>query len=168
MEQNNKNSESHIHLTVEPESSGDSENSNEKYNDSNEKYLVDINQNCIRFSKYHTNLAKSYNRYNFVLSFIIHSIPLILINLTIFNEEHFKIIQCVFLTISVICNSFRSLKNYDKQILDHLNITKKYDDLADEINKVLIRKKKYRPPFPVILENINLKLLNLNELKSCN
>ena len=156
-------SEDHIHIKIDHHEDSDKSSENEHYNDVNEKYLRDVKDECTRFAKHHITISKKCEKINFICNFITHSLPLILINLTFFNHFHFEIIQSIFLTISIIINSFNSLKKYERQIICNQTYARKYDDLGTEINKILVRKRSHRQHFDVVLENISLKLLALND-----
>ena len=85
-------------------------------------------------------------------------IPLILTNLTIFCDDYYlKYITPLGMTFVGIINGFQTILNFSKKKEIHNIYAGKYMDLFYEIDKVLIRKKKFREPFDVVLERINLK-----------
>jgi hypothetical protein len=56
----------------------------------------------------------------------------------------------------------QTLFNFSKKVAEHNLYAGKYMELSHEIDKVLIRSKKYREPFDVTLEKIMSKKMRLD------
>ena len=141
--------------------SEDTVRSEEKWDEKKENFFKKIKEDCLSRSDTHNTIShKNKKRYMWA-SIPATVIPLALVNLDIFVPQ--KEVQMVGLTLVSIINGVNTLYNFSKKCETHNTFSGKYADLASEIDKILIRKKKYRQPFDVLLEKITTKKRNLDD-----
>ena len=143
-------------------SSYDGERDEEKWTDTNEKFFYDIKKNCLIQSDRH-NKASHKNKKRFIYSSIPTTIlPIVLANLNFVDVSYLNIINPSGLCIVSIISGISHLLNFSKKTEIHNTYAGKYAELAGEVDKILIRKKKHRMAFDVVLENITTKFNTLN------
>ena len=141
--------------------SEDASRSEEKWSESNEKFFMNIRSNCLHQSNTH-NLISHKNKRRYMMSSLPTTIiPLVLVNIDIFCPQ--REIQTIGLTLVSVITGINTLYNFSKKSEVHNNYSGKYADLASEIDKILIRKKKYRTAFDVVLEKITSKKRHLDD-----
>jgi hypothetical protein len=157
-----------IHIDVDrtkgiprSESRDNSQRSEECWTGVNEGFLLSIQDDCDKASKQHQCQARLAKKINICISIPTFTIPLVLINLSIFTA--FVYIQPIALTIVAILNGAMATQNWAGKYEVHQKYSGKYADLSDDIDKIMIRKKRHRESFDVILERITLKMLFLND-----
>ena len=144
------------------ESSTDVDRTDEKWSERNEKFLKNIRDDCLHRSNQH-DIISHRNKKKYVWTAIPAMVlPLILANVSAICPEY-QIIQPIGLTIVSVINGFQTLLNFSRKYEQHNLYSGKYSELAGEIDKVLIRKKKHRVAFDVCLERITSKKQNLDD-----
>jgi hypothetical protein len=144
------------------ESSKDTERYEESWDEKKQKYFKRIQDELLEQADKH-NICSHNNKKKYIYTSIPTMIlPLILVNFSIFINEY-QYVQPIGLTIVSIINGFQTLLNFSKKKEIHNLYAGKYAQLANEIDKFLIRKKKYREPFDVVLERITLKKQQLDD-----
>ena len=143
------------------ESSKDNERLDEQWRDKNELYFQRMKNELLNKSKSHDIISHKNKKlyiYSNIPSIII---PIILTNFALFLKNN-DLILSIGMSLVAIINGLNALLNFSKKTEIHNVYAGKYAELVDEINKVLIRSKKYREPFDVILERITMKKNNLD------
>jgi hypothetical protein len=147
--------EIHLKVVDEYEESEDTSRDEEKWDGRKEQFFIKIKDECLHQSNVHSVISHR-NKRKYMLSAIPTTIiPLILVNIDIFAPH--KEIQMIGLTLVSIINGVNTLYNFSKKCEVHNSFAGKYSDLASEIDKILIRKKKHRQAFDVMLEKITTK-----------
>lgn len=156
-----------IHIDDEEEklsnsTSYDGERDEEKWTDKNEKFFLDIKNKCLIQSDLHSK-ASHKNKKRFIYSSIPSTIlPIIIANLNFIDIDYQNYFNPIGLSVVSIINGISTLLNFSKKTEVHNVYAGKYAELAGEIDKILIRKKKHRNAFDVVLEQITTKFNNLN------
>lgn len=152
-----------IIIEEKSESSKDIDREEELWSDRNYNYFRNIQVEIKNKSDDH-NIASHKNKKRYIRTAIpAMIIPLILTNLTIFCDDYYlKYITPLGMTGIGLINGFQTILNFSKKKEIHNIYGGKYMDLYYEIDKILIRKKKFREPFDVVLERINLKKQELD------
>ncbi len=141
--------------------SEDTQRLEEKWDERKEIFFKKIKEDCLHQSNTH-NIISHKNKKRYMWASIPATIiPLALVNIDIFAPQ--KEVQMVGLTLVSIINGVNTLYNFSKKCEVHNSFAGKYADLASEIDKILIRKKKYRQAFDVLLEKITTKKRNLDD-----
>ena len=147
--------EIHLKVVEEYEESEDTSRDEEKWDERKEQFFSKIKNDCLHQSNVHSVISHR-NKRKYMLSAIPTTvIPLILVNIDIFTPQ--KEVQMIGLTMCSILTGLNTLFNYSKKSMEHNSYSGKYADLAGEIDKILVRGKKYRQPFDVLLEKITTK-----------
>ena len=142
--------------------STDSSRSDEKWNNDNEKFFHQMKSNCLHKSNQH-DIVSHKNKKRYIWASIPSTIiPLILANVNQLDIEYMKYINSIGLTCVSIISGIATLQNFAKKTEIHNTFSGKYAELASDIDKFLVRKKRYREPFDVILERFTTKYNNLN------
>ena len=139
----------------EYEESEDTSRDEEKWDERKEKFFNKIKDDCLHQSNVHNIISHKNKRRYMLASIPATIIPLALVNLDIFSPQ--KEVQMIGLTLVSIINGVNTLYNFSKKCEVHNAYAGKYADLASEIDKILIRKKKHRQAFDVMLEKITTK-----------
>jgi len=143
-------------------SSYDGERDEEKWTEKNEKFFYDIKKNCLLNSDRH-NTASHKNKKRFIYSSIPTTIlPIIIANLNFVDVSYLNVINPSGLCVVSIISGVSHLLNFSKKTEIHNIYAGKYYELAGEIDKILIRKKKHRLAFDVTLERVTSKYNDLN------
>jgi hypothetical protein len=87
-------------------------------------------------------------------------LPLVLANVSIFCDV--KYVDTVGLTVVSVINGMQNFFNFSKKVETHNTFSGKYMELSSEIDKILIRSKRFREPFDVVLERITMKKQDLD------
>ena len=156
-------SEVHINIDDDNDSarSDDTERSEEKWCERNEKFLIDIKNDALHRSNQHDIIShrnKKRYLYTAIPSMII---PLILANICMI-ENDLKYIEPISLSFVSCINVFGTILNFSKKRENHNTYAGKYAELANDIDKVLVRKKRFRNAFDVCLEQITTKKQQLD------
>jgi len=135
----------------------------ELWTEKNELFLREIQEKCNTLSNKH-NVASHKNKKKYVYTAIPTMIlPLVLANINLINEFAYKeYINPIGMTVVGIINGFQTLLNFSKKTQLHNEYAGKYAELSGIIDKTLIRRKKFREPFDVILERLTTHYNNLN------
>ena len=133
----------------------------EKWSGKNEDFFLEIKNDCLARSGIHNTISHKNKKYYILSSLPTTIIPLALVNIDIFSPQ--KDVQMIGLTLVSIINGINTLYNFSKKCEVHNTYAGKYADLAGEVDKILIRKKKFRQPFDVLLEKISTKKRNLDD-----
>ena len=135
----------------------------ELWTERNELFLREIQDKCNTLSNKH-DLASHKNKKRYVKTAIPAMVlPLILANINLINGFDFKeYINPIGMTVVGIINGFQTLLNFSKKTQLHNEYAGKYAELSAIIDKTLIRRKKYREPFDVLLERFTTHFNNLN------
>jgi len=135
--------------------SEDTQRMEEKWSEKNESFFRKIKEDCLHQANVHSIISHRNKKRYMMASIPTTIIPLILVNIDIFSPQ--KEIQMIGLTLCSIINGCNSLLNFSKKCEVHNAFAGRYSDLASEVDKILIRKKKFRQPFDVLLERITTK-----------
>lgn len=141
--------------------SNDIDRLEEKWTEKNEAFLRSIKEDALFKSNQHSIISHRNKRYYMLSSIPTTIIPLALVNIDIFAPQ--KELQTIGLTLVSIINGVNTLYNFSKKCEVHNTYAGRYADLASEIDKILIRKKKHRQAFDVLLERITTKKRNLDD-----
>lgn len=142
-------------------SSKDMERSEEVWTSSNQEFFKKMQHECKHQANLH-DVASHKNKHLYVWTSLPATIlPLVLANVSIFCDD-VKYVDTIGLTIVSVINGFQALFNFSKKKEIHNLYAGKYMELCAEIDKVLIRSKKYRDPFDVILERLTTKKQDLD------
>lgn len=133
----------------------------EKWSSKNEDFFLQIKNDCLSRSDIHNSISHKNKKYYMLSSLPAAIIPLTLVNIDIFTPQ--RELQTIGLTLVSIINGINTLYNFSKKSEVHNSFAGKYADLASEVDKILIRKKKFRQPFDVLLEKISTKKRNLDD-----
>ena len=135
----------------------------ELWTERNELFLRDIQDKCNALSNKHDRASHT-NKKRYVQTAIPAMVlPLIFANINLVNGFDYKeYINPIGMTIVGIINGFQTLLNFSKKQQLHNEYAGKYAELSGIIDKTLIRRKKFREPFDVILERISTHFNNLN------
>ena len=146
------------------ESSKDQIRMEEEWTEKNEDYFLSIQEDIIKKSKAH-DVASHKNKRRYIYTAIPAMIaPILLTNLSIFcTSPTNEYIQPVGMSIVGIINVFQTVLNYSKKKEVHNLYCGKYMELYNEIEKILIRKKKYREPFDMVLERLTMRIQQLDD-----
>jgi hypothetical protein len=127
----------------------------EKWDSCNEKYMQNIRQTSIVLSSRHMVACKRYKRKYIILSIPMSILPIVMANLSVFLIDMSPFVTPIVLAVIAILNAMMILFNYSQRSEQHNNYSSKYDDLAKKVESVLIRNRKYRQPFDIILSEIS-------------
>lgn len=133
----------------------------EKWSGKNQDFFLDIKNDCLLRSNVHNTISHKNKKYYMLSSIPATIIPLVLVNLDIFAPQ--REVQTIGLTLVSVINGINTLYNFSKKCEVHNSFAGKYADLASEVDKILIRKKKFRQPFDVLLEKVSTKKRNLDD-----
>jgi hypothetical protein len=134
--------------------SDDSRRFEEQWDATNEKFMENIRQTSVILSNKHMVACKKNKRKYIILSLPTAILPIILANLSLFMTEMSIYIVPITLTIIAILNAIGILFNYSQRTEQHNNYAGKYDDVAKKLDSILIRNRKYRQPFDILLSEI--------------
>jgi hypothetical protein len=134
--------------------SDDSRRFEEPWDSTNEKFMENIRQTSVVLSNKHMAACKRNKKKYIILSLPTGILPIILANLSIFISNMSVYIIPITLTIIAILNSVALLFNYSQRTEQHNNYAGKYDDVAKKIDSILIRNRRYRQPFDILLSEI--------------
>ena len=141
-------------------SSHDAQRDEEVWHNKNESYFKRLQEECKHQANLH-DIASHKNKRRYVWTSIPGIVlPLALANVSIFCET--KYVDTVGLTVISIINGFQTLFNFSKKKEIHNIYAGKYMELSHEIDKVLIRSKRFRESFDVVLERITMKKQELD------
>ena len=141
-------------------SSKDMERNEEVWRDKNETFFKKLQHECKHQANLH-DVASHKNKRRYIYTALPATVlPLVLANVSIFCET--KYIDTIGLTVVSIINGMQTLFNFSKKKEIHNVYAGKYMELCAEIDKVLIRSKKYREPFDVVLERLTMKKQELD------
>ena len=134
----------------------------ESWSHVNEKFIHDIRDECDKLSNLHKLASVKNKNYYVGLSIPCFIIPLILAGVNPFIGAAVYV-NTIGMTSTAIISAVNSKMDFSNKQEKHSNFSKKYSDLVSEIDKILIRKKKYRQPFDVVLEHITLVKKHLDD-----
>ena len=141
-------------------SSKDMERNEEVWRDKNESFFKKMQLECRHQANMH-DVASHKNKQRYIFTAVPATIlPLVLANVTVFCET--KYVDTIGLTVVSVINGIQTFFNFSKKCQVHNVYASKYLDLSNEIDKVLIRSKKYREPFDVVLERLTMKKADLD------
>ena len=145
------------------ESSKDEPRMEEEWTSDNTNFFIKIQEEIIQKAKAH-DVASHKNKRRYIKTAIpAMIIPILLTNLSIFcsmNTNEF--IHPIGLSLVGIINVFQTILNFSKKKEKHNHHAGLYMDLANDIEKILIRKKRYRDPFDITLERITMRKQQLD------
>ena len=145
------------------ESSKDIERVEEEWTSDNSEFFIKIQEEIIQKAKAHDVAShKNKKRYTYtaIPSMII---PILLTNLSIFCSMNTnEYIHPIGLSFVGIINVFQTILNFSKKKEQHNHHAGLYMDLVNDIEKILIRKKKYRDAFDITLERITMRKQQLD------
>jgi hypothetical protein len=159
-----------INIDEEEESKEESKDSmdnqnrvEETWNNRNESYLLKIQEDCTALSLKHNRQYKT-NRKLWIMSSIpALIIPLILANTSLLWDESHQYVNSIGLGVVAIINTLQVFFNFSKKSEVNNTFSYRYNELSSDVSKILIRKKRHRAPFDVILERISEKKSNLDQ-----
>jgi hypothetical protein len=128
----------------------------ECWSSSNENFINDIKNECNHKFNIHECKANKFKTKCIMISIPTIILPLIIANLSIFLIEYDYAIP-VLMTFIGVLNGLSLLFNFSKKQIQNDYHSCKYNQLADEISGILIRRKRFRQPFDVTLQEITSK-----------
>ena len=141
-------------------SSKDMERNEEVWRDKNEAFFKKLQVECLHQANLH-DIASHKNKRRYVWTAVPATVlPLVLANVTVFCET--KYVDTIGLTVVSVINGVQTFFNFSKKCQVHNLYASKYLDLSNEIDKVLIRSKRFREPFDVVLERLTMKKTDLD------
>jgi len=145
------------------ESSKDIERVEEEWTSDNSEFFIKIQEEIIQKAKAH-DVASHKNKSRYVKTAIPSMIiPILLTNLSIFcSGQTNEYIHPIGLSLVGIINVFQTILNFSKKKEQHNHHAGLYMDLVNDIEKILIRKKKYRDAFDITLERITMRKQQLD------
>jgi len=145
------------------ESSKDVQRLEEEWTGENSEFFIKIQDDIIQKAKAH-DIASHKNKKRYIYTAIPSMIiPILLTNLSIFcSMTTNEYIHPIGLSLVGIINVFQTILNFSKKKEQHNQYAGLYMDLANEIEKILIRKKRYRDAFDITLERITMKKQQLD------
>ena len=145
------------------ESSKDIQRLEEEWTGENSEFFIKIQDEIIKRAKAH-DVASHKNKKRYVYTAIPSMIiPILLTNLSIFCSMNTnEYIHPIGLSIVGIINVFQTILNFSKKTEQNNQYAGLYMDLANDIEKILIRKKRYRDPFDITLERITMRKQQLD------
>jgi hypothetical protein len=145
------------------ESSKDVERLEEEWTSDNSEFFLRIQEEIIQKAKAH-DVASHKNKGRYVKTAIPSMIiPILLTNLSIFcSGQTNEYIHPIGLSFVGIINVFQTILNFSKKTEQHNHHAGLYMDLVNDIEKILIRKKKYRDAFDITLERITMRKQQLD------
>jgi hypothetical protein len=136
-------------------SSTDLQRDEEVWKEKNEAYFKNLKIECEHQSNLH-DVASHNNKRKYIYTALPATVlPLLLANVSIFCDV--KYVDTVGLTVIGVINGVQTLFNFSKKVAEHNIYAGKYMELSHEIDKILIRSKKFRESFDVVLERITMK-----------
>jgi hypothetical protein len=152
--------EEHVRLHIDDDddsksSSRDIERGEEIWRDKNENFFKKIQAEIKHQANLH-DVASHKNKRKYIWTAVPATVlPLILANVSMFCDV--KYVDTVGLTVVSVINGMQTLFNFSKKVAAHNEYAGKYMELSSEIDKVLVRSKRFREPFDVVLERITAK-----------
>jgi hypothetical protein len=145
------------------ESSKDIQRLEEEWTGENSDFFIKIQNEIIQKAKAH-DVASHKNKKRYIYTAIPSMIiPILLTNLSIFcSMDTNQFIHPIGLSLVGIINVFQTILNFSKKTEQHNQYCGLYMDLANDIEKILIRKKRFRDPFDLTLERITLRKQQLD------
>jgi hypothetical protein len=145
------------------ESSKDVERLEEEWSSENSEFFLRIQEEIIQKAKAH-DIASHKNKRRYIKTAIPSMIiPIILTNLSIFcSGQTNEYIHPIGLSIVGIINVFQTILNFSKKKEQHNQYAGMYIDLVNDIEKILIRGKRFRDPFDITLERITMRKQQLD------
>ena len=141
--------------------SSDIERMDEPWKERNDVYFNRMKNQILERANLHDKISKRNKKFYIYSSIPSIIIPIILTNFSLFLEDN-TIIMGTGMSIVAVINGINALLNFSKKTETHNKYAGLYLELAGEIDKVLIRSKKFREPFDVILERVTMKKNNLD------
>jgi hypothetical protein len=126
----------------------------EKWDSTNEKFMENIRQTSIILSNRHMAACKRYKRKYIIIAIPMSILPIIMANLSVFLIDMSPFVTPIVLAVIAILNAMMILFNYSERSEKHNNYSGKYDDLAKKVDSILIRNRKYREAFDIVLSQI--------------
>ena len=149
---------------IHSESSSDTIRLEEGWDKENEDYLIEFMMKCKNKGEEHLIEYDRNIKYYYFFSIPSTVVPLVLSSITAFIPIGSLVYTSAISLSSVgILNGVSSQFNFSKKAELNASFIKKYTDLHDEIDKILIRSKRFREPFDVVLERVSLKYQHLQE-----
>jgi hypothetical protein len=90
-------------------------------------------------------------------------IPLILANTSLLWDESHQYVNSIGLGVVAVINTLQVFFNFSKKSEVNNTFSYRYSELSSDVSKILIRKKRHRAAFDVILERISEKKSNLDQ-----
>jgi hypothetical protein len=145
------------------ESSKDVERLEEEWSSENSEFFLRIQEEIIQKAKAH-DVRSHVNKSRYIKTAIpAMIIPILLTNLSIFcSGETNEYIHPIGLSFVGIINVFQTILNFSKKKEQHNHHAGLYMDLVNDIEKILIRSKRFRDPFDITLERITMRKQQLD------
>ena len=145
------------------ESSKDVERLEEEWTSDNSEFFLRIQEEIIQKAKAH-DVASHKNKSRYIKTAIpAMIIPILLTNLSIFcSGQTNEYIHPIGLSFVGIINVFQTILNFSKKTEQHNHHAGLYMDLVNDIEKILIRSKRFRDPFDITLERITMRKQQLD------
>lgn len=141
--------------------SDDIERFDEPWRDRNDLFFNRMRNELLDRSKLHDIISHKNKKLYVYSSIPAIIIPIVMTNFALFLKNN-DIILSIGMSVVAIINGLNTLLNFSKKTEIHNTYAGKYAELAGEIDKILIRSKKFREPFDVVLERLSMKKNNLD------
>jgi hypothetical protein len=152
--------EEHVRLHIDDDddsksSSRDIDRMEEGWGERNQSFFKEIQAEIKHKANLH-DVASHSNKKKYIWTAVpVTVLPLILANVSMFTDV--KYVDTIGLTVVSVINGMQTLFNFSKKVAGHNEYAGKYMELSSEIDKVLVRSKRFREPFDVVLERITAK-----------
>jgi len=116
----------------------------------------------------HTSHAKCKKKLYYITSSVSIIIPFLITFINAVNEtqqytHNFELMNIILIMLSGVVNSLNVFFNFGKKNSDHDIASIRYSELKNEVQTVLIVKRRYRSPADVTLRNFTNQLQALNK-----
>ena len=144
-------------------SSKDEPRMEEEWTSDNSEFFIKIQDDILKKAKAH-DVSSHKNKRRYIKTAIpAMIIPILLTNLSIFcSGQTNEYIHPIGLSFVGIINVFQTILNFSKKKEQHNHHSGLYMDLANDIEKILIRGKRFRDPFDITLERITMRKQQLD------
>ena len=152
----------------EPENENDSNRVEMSWSDNIEERLNMIIEESKDKSIKHISHAKCKKRLYYITSSVSIIIPFVItfinaVNETSYYKHDYELMNIVLIMLSGVVNSLNTFFNWGKKHGDHDIASIRYSELKNEVETVLIVKRRYRSPADVTLRNFTNQIQALNK-----
>ena len=144
------------------DSSKDCERQEMLWTSKQESYFEKILHECIEKQKAHDVKAHKFKSKYIYMSLPSIVLPLMIASVNEFLKEDYNYINTTSMSIAGILSGVNSFYNFGSKYQKHNEYSGRYDELAGEIEALLTKNRRFRPPVDVSIERIKNQFNNLN------